>query len=178
MSRVRPSGASRSHRWISPVTKFYGFRKKFKAIKILLDSIRVDLHKKHWTHKLSFMVVYEEMNVIQCTVKKSGYHDIHKQSIKWCSLWLSWLHTTNVWLKYWQNVLHFIVILELVSIFLLIWGRLTTSWWTCHCQDLTSGQPRLNRRWTSWIHICVDFIKNRTLFYQHFLLVFVLLDIF
>ena len=32
------------------------------------------------------MVVYEDMKVIHCTIKKSGYHDIHKESIKWRSL--------------------------------------------------------------------------------------------
>ena len=26
--------------------------------------------KKHWTHKLSFMVVYDDMTVLYCTIKK------------------------------------------------------------------------------------------------------------
>ena len=27
----------------------------------------------------------------------------------------------------------------------------TLRWWTCDCQDLNSGQLRLNRSWASWI---------------------------
>ena len=45
--------------------------------------LKIDLQgrppwKKHWTHTLSFMVMYENVKVIHCTIKTNGCHDSHK----------------------------------------------------------------------------------------------------
>ena len=42
------------------------------------------------------MLVYENMTARHCTKKTSEYLEINEESKKWCSLQLSWLHTTTV----------------------------------------------------------------------------------
>ena len=51
------------------------------AVMRVLDSFKLpgwNPWKKHWTHTLSFMVMYEDMKVIHCTIKTNGCHVSHK----------------------------------------------------------------------------------------------------
>ena len=131
-----------------PEEAFYKMARK-KNLKLpSLSSIQI-----YWNHTLSILVVYEQMKVTHCTIKKRGRDEIHEQSKKWSSLWLSWLQKNQCTTQ---------LTTECPPIFCVFRASFyfVCSYWTdfvlalysaSGCQDLGSGQQRLNRRPTSWM---------------------------
>ena len=123
--------------------------------------------------------MYEDMNIIYYIIMKSGYHHIHNHSKNGA------VFDFHNFIHFMYDATNFIFSLKIVVFWswFLFFANLRPGLqlfrWTCGCQDLTSGQPRLNRSWTTWIPWCgmnqaADFVPSN---FSYLFLSFLKLDL-